>query len=83
MIRKRIEIDFGSTEDIVFVEGMDEAIIGFDQNIWSVVYSRNRVVDMLVKSGMLEDEATEHAEENIFSVLLEDKTPVWVEDYNW
>ena len=82
-IRKMIEIDFGSSSEILFVEGLDSAIIGFDQNTWSVVYSRNRVIDILIKTGMSEDESVSYAENNIFSVLTHDRTPVWVEDYAW
>lgn len=82
-IKEMIEVDFGSSSDVFFVEGLDSAIIGFDQNSWSVVYSRNRVIDILIKTGMSEDEAVFFAEDNIFSLLTHDRTPVWIEDYMW
>lgn len=82
-IKERIELDFGSSQEVLFVEGLDDAIIGFDQNTWSVVYSRNKVIDILIDQNMNEDEAVKCAEDFIFSVLYESSTPVWVEDYSW
>jgi hypothetical protein len=84
MIRKSIEEDFAPTEDVLFADGLDTAIIGFDPNLWKVVYSRNKVVDILMKrDGMGPDEAIEFAEFNIFGAYVGKNTPVWVEDYNW
>jgi len=84
MLRERIEIDFADTEDVLFVDGLDKAIIGFEPNLWKVVYSRNRVIDILYKrDGMGLEEALEFAEYNIFGAIVGEKTPLWVEDYNW
>ena len=74
---------FGSTEDILFADGHDDAIIGFEPDRWKVVYSRNKVIDGLVRDGMSEDEAIEYADYNIFSAMVGDKTPIWIEDFNW
>jgi len=84
MLRERIEEDFADTEDVLFADGLDKAIIGFEPNLWKVVYSRNRVIDILYKrDGMGLEEALEFAEYNIFSAMVGEKTPLWVEDYNW
>ena len=84
MIRERIETDFADTEDVLFADGLDKAIIGFEPNLWKVVYSRNRVIDILYKrDGMGLEEALEFAEYNIFSAMVGEKTPLWVEDYDW
>jgi hypothetical protein len=84
MLRERIEIDFADTEDVLFADGLDKAIIGFEPNLWKVVYSRNRVIDILYKrDGMGLEEAFEFAEYNIFGAMVGEKTPLWVEDYNW
>jgi len=40
---------YSDTDDIVFADGFDEAIIGFDPNLWKVVYSRNICIDILSK----------------------------------
>ena len=84
MIRERIETDFADTEDVLFADGLDKAIIGFEPNLWKVVYSRNRVIDILYKrDGMGLEEALEFAEYNIFSAMVGEKTPLWIEDYDW
>jgi hypothetical protein len=84
MIRDRIIEDFAYTEDVMFADGLDKAIIGFEPNLWKVVYSRNLVVDILIdRDGMGADEAIEFAEFNIFGAMMGEKTPLWVEDYNW
>ena len=84
MIRDRIIEDFAYTEDVMFADGLDKAIIGFEPNLWKVVYSRNLVVDILIdRDGMGPDEAIEFAEFNIFSAIMGEKTPLWIEDYNW
>lgn len=83
-IRERIEEDYGFTDDIVFADGLDKAIIGFEQNGWRVVYSRNSVIDILMeRDGMDADEAIDFAEYNIFGAYVGEKTPLWIEDYNW
>tara|TARA_R110000796_G_scaffold86979_1_gene187985 strand:+ start:17 stop:271 length:255 start_codon:yes stop_codon:yes gene_type:complete len=84
MIKDRILEDFAPSEDVLFADGLDEAIIGFEPNLWKVVYSRSLVVDVLMKrDGMGPDEAVEFAEFNIFGAMVGEKTPLWVENYNW
>ena len=50
---------YSDTDDIVFADGFDEAIIGFEPNLWKVVYSRNICIDILSKE-MGEEEAIEY-----------------------
>ena len=84
MIKDSIIEDFAYSEDVMFADGLDKAIIGFEPNLWKVVYSRNLVVDILIdRDGMGPDEAVEFAEFNIFGAMMGEKTPLWVEDYNW
>jgi hypothetical protein len=84
MLRERIEIDFADTEDVLFADGLDKAIIGFEPNLWKVVYSRNIVIDILYKRDKMGlEEALEFAEYNIFGAMFGEKTPLWVEDSNW
>lgn len=75
---------FADTDDILFADGLDDAIIGFDQNLWKVVYSRNMCVECIMKEGdMSEEDALEHLEYNTFNAYIGDSTPVWVEDFEW
>lgn len=75
---------FADTDDVLFADGLDDAIIGFDQNLWRVVYSRNKCIECLRKEDeMSEEDAIEHLEYNTFNAYVGDKTPVWVEDFEW
>ena len=74
---------YGGSDDILFADGFDDCIIGFEPNLWKVVYSRNLCINLM--KDMLEDEeeAIEYLEYNTFSAYVGSKTPIWVEDFNW
>lgn len=79
---KIIEL-YSDTEDVVFATGFDDAIIGFEPNLWRVVYSREKAIEILVNNdGMSEEEAVEFAEYNTFAAYIGEKTPIWVEDFS-
>ena len=83
-MREKIIEYYSDTEPIIFADGLDEAIIGFDPNTWQVVYSRTKVIGVLqTRDAMSEEEALEFAEFNIFGAYIGDKTPIWAEDFNW
>lgn len=73
---------YGSSDDILFADGFNEAIIGFEPNMWKVVYSRNKVIEILMKD-MSEEEAIEFAEYNTFNAYVGEKTPLWVDDMEY
>ena len=73
---------YADTEDILFADGLDEAIIGFAENDWRVVYSKSQCIDIL-SEDMSEEEAVEYLEYNTFNAYVGEKTPVWVEDFLW
>lgn len=74
---------YAQSEDVLFADGFDDAIIGFDPNLWKVVYSRYKVIRITFENsqGMTEQEAIEFAEYNIFGAYMGEKTPVWAEDF--
>lgn len=75
---------YADTEDILFADGLDDAIIGFEPNDWRVVYSRDKCVEILVsRDDMPEDEAVEYLEHNTFNAYMGNKTPIWVEEFKW
>ena len=73
---------YGSSDDILFADGFNKAIIGFEPNMWKVVYSRNKVIEILMKD-MSEEEAIEFAEYNTFNSYVGEKTPLWVDDMEY
>ena len=70
---------YSHTEDVLFADGFDAAIVGFDPNNWKVVYSRNKCVDILSQE-MDEEEAIEYLEYNTFAAMVGEKTPIWIDD---
>ena len=51
-------------EQFVILDGLDNAVIGVDQNAEKLVYSINAIVDCFVEQGMEPDEAIEYYEYN-------------------
>jgi hypothetical protein len=74
---------YADSEDILFADNLDGAIIGFDPNLWKVVYSRNTCINLMIEDGMDSEEALEYLEYNTFNAYVGEKTPIWVEDFNW
>jgi hypothetical protein len=75
---------YADTDDILFADGFDDAIIGFEPNLWKVVYSRQKCIEVLSKEDDInEEEALDYLEYNTFNAYVGDKTPVWVEDFGW
>jgi hypothetical protein len=82
-MRKKIIEHYGDTDTILFADGFDDCIIGFEPDLWKVVYSRNKCVDSMESDGMGTVDALEYLEFNTFSAHFGDKTPIWVEDFKW
>jgi len=86
--REYIIDTYGSSGNVVFADGLDDAIIGFEPSLWRVVYSRTKCIDICIKDGMDEEEAIEYLEYNTFSSYFAEKTPlfqpcIWVDDFKY
>lgn len=81
---------YAPNDDVLFADGFDDAIIGFHENNWVVVYSRQKCVDILA-SQFAEEEgvnnpeevALEYLEYNTFSAYVGEKTPLFIDDLKW
>lgn len=82
-IKEAIIEYYADTDDVLFADGFDSAIIGFDPNLWRVVYSRQKCIEVLVQDGITEEEAIDYLEYNTFNAYVGEKTPVWVEGFEW
>lgn len=49
-------VEYYSEEDILKADGLDEAIIGIDEKSMRLIYSSNKVIEIL-KRDMTEEEA--------------------------
>lgn len=78
MTREDIIETYGDDEEILFADGLDDAIIGVDHKL-RVVYDIDTIIEILMKrDGMTDEEAMEFAEFNIFDAYVGEKTPIYV-----
>ena len=76
---KREEIvEMFPDEEFLFVDDMDEAILGISSK-FLVVYSETKIIDIL-KKDMTYLEAVEYFNFNIEGAYMGDKTPIYVYD---
>ena len=73
-------------EDILLMDGFDEACIGISQRInepMLAVYSYDKMVDVVMdKSGMDENEAIEFIDFNCVGAWIGERTPIIVRSVN-
>jgi len=75
---------YADTEDILFADGYDDCIIGFDPVGWKVIYSRSQCINKLcVMDEMSSEEAIDWLEYNTFNAYVGDNTPIFAEDLEW
>jgi hypothetical protein len=67
---------------MILAFGYDEAILGVDTEYQRVVYSKQKMVDILTNDGMSEEEAVEFLEFNTWSAYVGESTPIFVQDMN-
>ncbi|HMS57125.1 MAG TPA: hypothetical protein PKA27_17200 [Fimbriimonadaceae bacterium] len=63
-------------EDLLKADGFDDAVIGIDPNTMRLIYSRDKMVEILSKE-MDEDEAIEYLEFNTYCAYVGEKTPIY------
>ena len=72
-----------SDEEILKADGFDNAVIGIDEHSMRLIYSVKKVIKILIKEGMTEEDAFEHIDYNIGGAYVGEKTPIWCYDiYN-
>lgn len=67
-------------EELLLMDGLDEAIIGLEDNSMRLIYSQNKIIDCLVDQGMTTEEALEYFDFNIGCAWVGDKTPIICND---
>ena len=63
-------------EEFLQADGLDEAIIGVDEQSMRLIYSESKCIEILAKE-MPEDEAREFYNFNIKDAYVGEKTPIW------
>lgn len=68
-------------ETFLKADGLDEAIIGVDQDSCRLIYSINKCLDILMKGYDVDyEEAIEYFNFNVSGAYMGEKTPIWCED---
>jgi len=68
--------------DVLIADGFDDAIIGIKDDTGVVYYSKEKVIDILIREhGMTDIDAMEYADFNIFCAYMGDKTPIFLDDF--
>jgi hypothetical protein len=62
----------------VIADGLDDAIIGVDDNNLKIVYDIDEVINILIRDGMEVDDAIEFYEYNIAGSYVGENTPSFI-----
>jgi hypothetical protein len=75
------EIADETEEELLCADGFDDAIVGIASkfNDRFVVYSKEKVIESLIKDGMSEEEAEEYFGFNIAGAYVGPATPAFIE----
>ena len=69
-------------ESILKADGFDDAVIGIDRNSMRLIYSVQKMIDILIEEDMSEEDVIEHLEFNVFCAYVGENTPIYCHD-NW
>jgi hypothetical protein len=65
-------------ENVLIADGFDDAIIGIEPMTLRLVYDIDKVISILIKQGMNEEDAIEYYEFNIAGSYVGEQTPLFV-----
>jgi len=75
-------IEQNPEDEFLKADGLDEAIIGYDDQTGRLIYSMSKIIDILIiNDEMTEEDALEHYYYNIHGGYVGEKTPIWCNDY--
>jgi hypothetical protein len=73
-------IEMFPDEEFLKADGFDDAIIGVEPNSMRLVYSRDKMIGILIEDEEMEEiDAIEYLEYNTFNAYVGEKTPLFIE----
>lgn len=66
------------SEEFLLVDGFDEAILGIDGTSYKVIYSVEKMINILIEEGSSYEDAFEHLEYNVLSAYVGEQTPIFL-----
>ena len=67
-------------DDILLADGLDDAVIGIENNSMRLIYSVSKCIDIFISNGMNQEEAIEFFEYNTACAYVGEHTPIWCYD---
>lgn len=68
-------------EKIIKADGLDSAIIGIEINSMRLIYSSNKIIQILIEENKMElEDALQYYEFNIANAYKGEKTPIYCYD---
>lgn len=71
-------IDEEYIDKVLFADGFDDAIIGYDNESKRVVYSQQRMILTLLNDGMEFEDAIEYLGFNVWSAYVGEHQPIYI-----
>jgi hypothetical protein len=65
---------------MIFVDGLDSAILGMDTEYQRVIYSKSKMIDVLIQDGLTELDAVEWLEYNVWNTYVGEHTPIFLHE---
>ena len=79
MTKREQLLNFVPDDTLLFADGFDDAIIGLDTISLRVVYSKQKMIEVLL-TDMDVDDAIEYLEFNTWNTFVGEKTPIYVDE---
>lgn len=66
--------------EMLKADGFDEAIIGYEENSYRLIYSTSKCIQILEEEGMTTEDALDHFYYNVQGSYVGEQTPIWCND---
>ena len=77
MDKRQNIIEYYPDETFMFADGFDDAIIGICDVTNRVIYSKERIIEILMEEGMEYEDALDHFGFNIAGSYVGEMTPIF------
>ena len=77
MDKRQNIIEYYPDETFMFADGFDDAIIGICDVTNRVIYSKERIIEILMEEGMQYEDALDHFGFNIAGSYVGEMTPIF------
>ena len=79
-LRQALEELIDGESPVLFMDGFDDAIIGYCDKDMRVIYSESKIIDQLMREGMEDIDAIEYYSYNIDCAYVGKHTPIICKD---